>query len=232
MDSKSGWSKGVTSFIKAHKVHYLLIYFLIFYGAWTLHRSVLSPMVYEEYAGPPGILLNGLIKVFIWAVPVFMYIIYIDGNKPLSYLKLNSRALMGIVWGLVIGGALIGINLGKMFLYGKSSLNMDFDLDKIINVVLVTCLTEEIVFRGFLLNKIEEFIEFWGANILVAILFVTIHFPIWIINEGGITIMKVIPVMALGILFGYAYKKTGSLWTSIIIHGANNFMVAVIGINF
>jgi membrane protease YdiL (CAAX protease family) len=232
MNNKSDWTQGLSSFLKVHRVHYLLMYFLLLYTAWAMHRIILAPMIYKEYAGLPGILLNGLIKVFIWAVPVFMYIIYIDGNKPNTYLKLNNRILMGIVWGLVISIALIGINLIKMFVYGKNALNLNASMDNLVNVVLITCLTEEIVFRGFLLKKIEEFIEFWGANIIVAILFVTIHFPIWIANEGGITITKVIPVMALGILFGYAYKKTDSLWTSIIIHGANNFMVAVMGINF
>ncbi len=232
MDNKSDLTKGLTSFVKAHNVHYLLIYFLLFYAAWALHRSILSPVVYEEYPGLPGVLLNGVIKVFIWVVPVFMYIIYIDGNRPITYLKLNNGILTGMAWGIGIGAALIGINLLKMFIRGKSGLSMDMSMDNIINVVLVTCLTEEIVFRGFLLNKIEEFIEFWWANIIVAVLFVTIHFPIWLMSEGGITIYKVLPVLALGVLFGYIYKKSDSLWAPIIIHGANNFMVAVMGINF
>ncbi len=170
MNNRSGLEKAFTSFVKTHKVHYLLGYFLLFYAAWALHRSILSPMVYKEYHGLSGIVLNGAIKVFIWVVPVFMYIIYFDGNKPFTYLKFNNSILMGMAWGLAIGASLIGINLLKMFILGKSGLSIDMDMDKIINVVLVTCLTEEIVFRGFLLNKIEEFIEFWWANIIVSIL--------------------------------------------------------------
>ncbi|HOV25087.1 MAG TPA: type II CAAX endopeptidase family protein [Pseudobacteroides sp.] len=232
MNNKSDFAKGFTSFVKTHRVHYLFVYFLLFYAAWALNRIILSPLVYNEYQGLPGVVLNGVIKFFIWAVPVFMYIIYIDDNKPFTYLKLNNNILTGMVWGIAIGAALIGINILKMFLIVKSGLNIDMEMDNIINVVLVTCLTEEIVFRGFLLNKIEEFIEFWWANIIVSIMFVTIHFPIWMMSNDGITITKVLPVMALSILFGYTYKKSNSLWAPIIIHGANNFMVAVLGINF
>ncbi|MDP4182386.1 MAG: type II CAAX endopeptidase family protein [Bacillota bacterium] len=229
MNNESAF-KRFTILVKTHKLHYLFIYFLLFYAVWTLHRSISSPYIYENYKGIEGVLINAIIKVLIWAVPVFIYIRYIDERKPMTFLKLNKRALIGLFWGILITLALVGVNLIKVYIFGKGKINIDVSLDNIINVVLITCITEEIVFRGFLLNKLEEFIEFWGANIIAAILFVTIHFPIWIMEGDGITLQKVISVMILGILFGYTYKKTDSLWSAILFHGANNFIVSALGI--
>ncbi|WP_258041128.1 CPBP family intramembrane glutamic endopeptidase, partial [Lysinibacillus sphaericus] len=35
-------------------------------------------------------------------------------------------------------------------------------------------------------------------------------------------------VFVLGLLFGFVYKKTGSLWSVIILHALHNFFVTLI----
>lgn len=216
----------IWSFIKTHQLHYFSIYFILFYAVWALYRTFLYSSINEF--GFVGDLVHALVKIVVWAVPVFLYIKCIDKKSPLSYTRINVNVGRGLLIGAGIGLLYIGVNILKAFFIMKKGISFDLNLDTILNVVIITGITEEIVFRGFLMNKIEAFVEFWGANVITAVLFVTIHFPIWIMEGKGISIMNIVTVFALGVLFGYTYKKTNSLWTSILLHATNNFVVSVI----
>jgi membrane protease YdiL (CAAX protease family) len=51
---------------------------------------------------------------------------------------------------------------------------------RIIEIVLFEGVTEEIVFRGFLLNALLKKVKLFFAIIINQIMFLIIHFPIWI----------------------------------------------------
>ncbi|WP_164670389.1 CPBP family intramembrane glutamic endopeptidase [Virgibacillus doumboii] len=62
------------------------------------------------------------------------------------------------------------------------------------------------------------------------LLFVSIHFPIWIYNglfEFPYILSAVIQVFIISISFGFIYKRTGSLWSVIIIHSMYDLLVSV-----
>ncbi|MFB1049799.1 lysostaphin resistance A-like protein [Paraliobacillus sp. JSM ZJ581] len=91
-------------------------------------------------------------------------------------------------------------------------------------------MTEEIVFRGFLLRKLMDFYKFWIANIITALLFVSIHFPIWFYKGlfgFPYILSSILTVFVLGIIFGFVYKKSNSLWSVIIIHSLYNLLVSL-----
>src|SRR5699024_6292510 len=107
-------------------------------------------------------------------------------------------------------------------------LNLGFDFW--LNTFIFVGLTEEIVFRGYILKKLMTGWTFWKANMVTSFLFVSIHFPIWIYNgifEFPYMISAIIQVFMISIIFGFIYKKTGSLWSVIIIHSMYNLLVSV-----
>jgi membrane protease YdiL (CAAX protease family) len=158
------------------------------------------------------------------------------GLRPLTYTKLttsvNKRgfivgAIVVAVWlSLVVLGeaALSHRNVGAMLLQ-RSSRSLS-----ILTGVFFSPIWEEILFRGFFLNRLNESFSFWNANVISALLFMLVHWPYWVSKNGfsaGI-IKDSINVFALGCLFGWLMKKSNSLWPSIGAHIANNFLSGLI----
>ena len=87
-----------------------------------------------------------------------------------------------------------------------------------ISIVCVTPLFEEWLFRGIILNGFLQRYSFFKAIFLSAILFALLH--------GG---FQILTAAFWGILTGYIYYVTKSIWSGIVLHGINNFC-AFIGI--
>ncbi|MEG1616340.1 MAG: type II CAAX endopeptidase family protein [Bacteroidales bacterium] len=90
----------------------------------------------------------------------------------------------------------------------------------IISVVVMAPIFEELFFRGVIMTKLMERSTPWQSIIGSALIFGIIHFnPAQVFNA-----------FLLGILLGWIYYKTESLWASITIHFINNG-IAVLFIN-
>lgn len=82
---------------------------------------------------------------------------------------------------------------------------------------------EEIPYRGFMLRKFAERLNFWLANLITSVLFVAIHLPGWMAlhtlrTETGVTIF------IFGFVMGTVFRWSDSLWTPIVTHSANDFL--------
>lgn len=72
---------------------------------------------------------------------------------------------------------------------------------------------EEMLFRGFAMNTLaRRFGDNWGI-VLSALLFAAPH----TYSPIGLSV-----IFLMGLLLGYVYRSTRSLWTVIIIHAVNN----------
>jgi membrane protease YdiL (CAAX protease family) len=96
--------------------------------------------------------------------------------------------------------------------------------------VVVSPISEEILFRGFFLNGLNESLRFWKSNVISAAVFMLTHVPYWVSKNGfsGPVIKNMANVFMLGCLFGWVMKKTNSLWPAIGAHIANNFLSGLI----
>ncbi len=209
---------------------FLVLYIVLFYAAWAFKEAFLTKLITGNGSINPNVLylIAGGIKILLWVVPVFIFLRYIDRQSPLSYLKLNKKVLKGLFWGLFICSAYIAVSLVRGYVTGGLNVNLSLTLDEWLNTIILAGFTEEIVFRGFILQKIEEFLDFKWANVITSVLFIFIHFPRWYFSEGKILFSSILSVFVLGIAFGYTFRKTGSIWSSMIFHAANNFIVLAI----
>jgi membrane protease YdiL (CAAX protease family) len=89
---------------------------------------------------------------------------------------------------------------------------------------------EEILFRGFVLNRLNESLSFRKSNLIASFLFMLTHWPYWVSKFGfsGQVIRDSVNIFLLGCLFGWLMKKTNSLWPAIGAHIANNFLSGLI----
>lgn len=91
-----------------------------------------------------------------------------------------------------------------------------------------TTLVEEVYSRGFLLNKHRQITGFWRADLASSVLFGLIHVPGWIALGRFATpfvAVDFVGLVVVGMLFGWAMMKTGSLWSAYALHALHNLLV-------
>jgi membrane protease YdiL (CAAX protease family) len=94
---------------------------------------------------------------------------------------------------------------------------------------------EEAIFRGVVLPHLMVKFRFWKANVLQAFLFGLAHlvFPLqsWVSGQATAgeaaaqAMMLLISATVGGLVFGYLYYRTDSLWTAVFAHLIDNGIV-------
>jgi len=93
----------------------------------------------------------------------------------------------------------------------------------ILVALVIAPLTEELFFRGFILQTLAKILgPAWGIA-LTALIFASVHFEF----------QSIMPLLILSIVLNVLYVKTRSIWPGIIFHIFNNtiaFIVVLFGI--
>jgi membrane protease YdiL (CAAX protease family) len=211
------------------------IYVAAFFLIWSL-RAIVLIRIDEGFESPvTRNVYSSAVKLTLWVVPVFITLAAVR-LRPFTYLKLttpvNKRglllgALVTLVWFSVVvffEALISGRNAGAM-LTARSS-----EWLTILAGVFFSPICEEVLFRGFFLNRLHESLRFWKANVISALLFMLAHWPYWVSKNGFSphVIKDSVNVFLLGCLFGWLMQKTNSLWPAIGAHIVNNFLSSLI----
>jgi len=212
-----------------HFDKYLVLHITLLFAFWIMYEIFIAPFI-KEYNLVYFNILNPSIKVLGWTVPVFV-ILHAAGIDKLKYLKLNNNVKKGFMWGIFISIVTVLYNItGAVVMYNNIGFNPLFDINKWIGGVILIGFTEEVLFRGYFLQRAATNMKFWIANIVVSLLFLAIHFPIWYakgseVASGGMEwLCLILFVFLFSIVQGYVLKKSQSLWPCIMMHSVNNFM--------
>jgi hypothetical protein len=170
-------------------------------------------------------LINITHRLLIWALPVFVYLRFVDQKHPVEYLKLKQN------WkrGMLIGLTLTALNfLSSLARFGAPHPNLrSVTWNSILGTSLLIGFVEEIPYRGFILQKFQERYGFWVANLFSSLLFLSMHLPGWI----SLHLLKaetVIFVFVFGVLMAIVFRYSNSLWSAIVAHSLNDFLSVVI----
>ena len=161
----------------------LVSYFLITL-IWGVYRLWLEKPLLSGFTPLAGALLEGGIKCLLMVLPplLLMRVIGDDMHIPADrFMKPNLRTL----WmGLALSAVFFIIHLLRYTASGVQVwLTLNIPVKEIVGAVIFAALTEEILFRGFMLNSLVKLLGRVQANILIAVLFALMHIPIWI--AGG-----------------------------------------------
>jgi membrane protease YdiL (CAAX protease family) len=164
------------------------------------------------------------IRLAIWVAPVWLYLRFVDRVDPLDYLKLR-RARRGVI----IAIALTALNLAGLLLrFGLPQPSMQrVTWNSVMGTSVLVGFIEEIPYRGFILQKLNEHAGFWAANLITSMLFVAIHIPGWLalhLLEGDTAAF----IFVFSVVMGIALRYADSLWAPIIVHSANDFLSFVL----
>ena len=196
------------------------------------------------FGGDTGMKIGqGLASIFMFVVPPIVY--YYITRKENRMQALGLRRLKSQCWLIIVAVALMfvsipvtttlttwneGMHLGGAFsgiekwmkeleetaqaLTDKMA-NVDTIGGLLLNLVviaLIPAVGEEMTFRGVLQQSLTRRMNPHIAFILSAAIFSFFHFQFF----------GFLPRLFLGILLGYMFYITGSLWTSILMHFVNN----------
>jgi membrane protease YdiL (CAAX protease family) len=203
-----------------------LVYVAAFHLLWIAWPVFLYPRLVTvgsetlTYA-----LINLSFRFLYWIAPVLLYLRYVDGVDPFEYLRMTPPVRRGLILALV----LTAINvIGTFARFGMPHLSLQrVTWNSVLGTSFLIGLFEEIPYRGFMLRKFSERMNVWLANLVTSLLFLSIHLPGWIalhiFNPGA-----AVSVFLLGVLFAWAVSYSGSLWSAIITHSANDCLTFVI----
>ncbi|MCM3293202.1 CPBP family intramembrane metalloprotease [Paenibacillus sp. MER 180] len=83
----------------------------------------------------------------------------------------------------------------------------------VISAGIISPVYEEIFYRGFIYRWLRTRVGIGGATLLSALIFTAAHYPT----------TNAMPVNFVGgVLFAWAYERTGSVWPGILVHGITN----------
>ena len=209
-----------------------VVYIALVFGLWTIYVSTLYPLVVGVTNLPSRIFLNEFIRAIIFVAPVFLFLKFVIGEKPISFLKLDANIKTGVLWGVIAGICYAALVIARIILTGGNFNPRHVPLEAWFTAVTAATLIEEIAFRGFLLQLFERVMNFWTANVLTAFLFVAIHFPGWIILDIAPLLPNKLMAMAeiffLGLLLGFLFKRAQSLWACVVLHATNNLLATIL----
>jgi len=147
-------------------------------------------------------------------------------RQPLSHTFGNWRSVpQGIGIGLAAGFGIWMLTAAVLWLSGmRWHLNaLDAGLlGSAAAACLATALAEELIFRGFLFQRLIDGLGAWPAQLLMAAYFVLNHWD----NpgmEGGIRMLATLNIFLASLFFGFAWIRTRSLALPVALHFMLNF---------
>jgi membrane protease YdiL (CAAX protease family) len=138
----------------------------------------------------------------------------------------GSQAASGFFLALLIlcTGSVILVLLKYLFFTG-----VQVDAGNLLYSLLlfmIVAFTEEIAFRGYILNNLMQSTNKWVALTITSVVFALFHFT----NPSGDGLLPMLNIFVAGFLLGINYIYTRNLWFAIFLHfGWNFFQGPVLG---
>jgi len=208
---------------------HISMYLIVFFVIWSVRELLIQPVLLSPLSPITSELIGAGIKLLVWTLPAILLIRHFHddmliGLKEMFTNKLSwSRDYLAVV---LIITFLVTRFVYAWLVYGEL-LSPELVSIRLIGAVVFVGITEEVVFRGFLLNAFLKKMKTQYAIVLDAVLFTIIHYPIWIYNGRGIHdfVSGSITVAVLSMGFAYSFIKTRNIFVPIALHMAWNLSI-------
>lgn len=200
----------------------ILVYILVFYGIWSFWEfwgnGVISRAVADKLLAQ--FIKSGIVKGLIWTLPAVCLVRYYQDDVYVQLKQMFTNRVNILKYIPVFIGFSVYLVLGAFVVKGGLAISESFNLSDLV-VVLFVGITEEMVFRGWLLNGTVNKDSIWLPVVINALLFLLIHFPIWIKSGQIIDIivsLNFLAVPILSVIFSWTFLKSKSIWIPIVLH--------------
>lgn len=154
-------------------------------------------------------------------------------KEPLSDLfgAFNLRWIKDFLWGLFMGALLMLVPALLLYVTGAVSWHINpVDVSKLLSITLLfvaVAVAEEVLFRGFIFQRLISALGNWPAQLIMAAYFLLIH-----INNPGMTgtikLIAGINIFLASVMFGLAFIQTKSLAMPMGLHFMANWVQGVL----
>ncbi len=200
----------------------LIIYTVIFYSIWVAFELIVKDILNNTIKNEVlcQLVKSGIVKNLVWTFPAILLIRQFESDifitlKEMFTAEVNYRNYLPI---FIIFTVYV---LAYSILHnGKLDIAENFGTNEII-IVLFVGLTEEMVFRGWLLNATIREDKKWFFIIINAVMFLSIHFPKWIYTGTFISNfagLQFLGIIVLSLIFSYTFIKSKNILMPITLH--------------
>lgn len=215
--------------IKQNKVKVFVAYLIAFFSLWALVELVLFEKITSVVGN--GVLSEfireGVIKNLVWTVPAGVLIYRFKDEVLITLKEMFSSKVNWLKYLPVFIIFTIYLLGGAILQNGKLTISNNFGFENVISLLFVG-LTEELVFRGWLLNLTVKENKKWISICINALLFLVIHFPIWI-QEGvfisNFTSFGFLSILILSVIFSWTFIKSRNILVPIALHTYWNLLI-------
>ena len=220
----------VRLFLYALIIPYVAMFLL--YGVYMIIGTSINMNTTEFMEQLPVIMVNSIFMQVCFVVIFFAF----NYKRKINFVSATKLNKVPNAWAIAVaiclGFAFMWFSSPLMTLFEKALTAIGFNIDStlgfeltnagtiifaIIGLGIIPAFIEEFIFRGAILQGLRKHGD-WFAIIASALLFMLMH----------ANIQQTIYQFAFGVLAGWLVVKTGSIWTSIAIHGLNNIVVIIV----
>lgn len=199
-----------------------IVYCLILFLVWAVLEFVLMTKIETSLSVQSAeIIKEILLKILIWFVPALILFrfynqfMYVKKDEIFSLKKCNWIDFIKVFCAFTIFHVIT-----SYVQKGDISLNPAFSVLDVL-IAFTVGFSEEMVFRGWLLNSTLNDNNKWLAVLFNSLLFLAIHFPVWI-RQGMfleyITSGAFVQILALSVIFGWSFMKSKSIIIPAMLH--------------
>jgi len=205
-----------------NKTTTLVIYIIIFYALWTAFELIGKEIIDNTIRNTTlsQFVKSGIIKNLVWTFPAIMLVKYFKDNIYITLKEMFNIRVNWLKYLPIFILFTIYLLAGSLLQNGRIAVVNNFSTGEIV-IVLFVGLTEEMVFRGWLLNATIREDGKWICIILNAVMFLVIHFPVWIYKGvliSNFTKLSFVSVILLSVVFSWTFIKSRNILIPIAFY--------------
>ena len=205
----------------------IVIYCILFYGAWAVFELLIKSQLLALTNNNNAVMefiRSGIIKNLVWTLPAIFLIKKFESDMYIGLKEMFTAKvkLLQILPVFVLCIVYVGVSAFKT--NGGIFIDDTFGLSSVMIVAFVG-ITEEMVFRGFLLNSTlknaDKEWKQWLAAGINAVMFLCIHFPIWIYDGvffRNFQSFAFVGIIILSCIFSWLFIKTKNILVPVFLH--------------
>lgn len=204
------------------KLPAIIVYVIVFYGIWVLWELLAKPFISDnipnEYLSQ--FIKSGVIKNPVWTLPALLLIKHYDDEMYIGFKEMFTAKVNVLKYLPIFGVFTVYLLVGAFLQKGRLAFSEMFGLDKLI-IVLFVGITEETVFRGWLLNATLGDKKKWLPVAVNAVMFLLIHFPVWIYEGVFVENFQnfgFLGLLILSVTFSVTFIKSRNIWIPVSLH--------------
>lgn len=211
----------------------LILPYLFIVGLFQLTGAYLIDFDYDDLSKSKTSEQQLIIQFFSFigtSIVVWFFVKYVDKEKFID-IGFRFKNRINEFWtGLLIGFIIMLIGFGLLVLLDEikfQEIAINFkEISFSIALFILVSLTEEILYRGYVLRNLMYSFDKYIALIISSIIFSTMHGLNPYVDTIGF-----LNIFLAGILLGITYINTKNLWFPIALHFSWNFFQTFLGFN-